>query len=95
MKKYIKAILSLASVGMLFYIIYNQKEQIKNLKSSLNHTHQKIQTIDSLHKVIDSINSDLFIEHINAERYEIALDRLKTEDSLSAAIFENYLNNTE
>jgi hypothetical protein len=95
MKKYIKAILSLASVGMLFYIIYNQKEQIKDLKSSLNQAHQKIQTVDSLSKTIDSLNSNLFIEHMNTERYEIALDRLKAEDSLSAAIFEIYLSTTE
>jgi hypothetical protein len=95
MKKYIKAILSLASVGMLFYIIYNQKEQIKDLKSSLNQAHQKIQTVDSLVRINDSLVSDLFIEHMNVERYEITLDRLKIEDSLSAAIFETYLSTTE
>ena len=95
MKKYIKAILSLASVGMLFYIIYNQKEQIKDLKSSLNQAHQKIQIVDSLVRINDSLVSDLFIEHMNVERYEITLDRLKTEDSLSAAIFETYLSTTE
>ncbi|CAB4142246.1 hypothetical protein UFOVP449_3 [uncultured Caudovirales phage] len=33
MKKYIGAILSLGSVAMLFYILFEQKEQIKNLKS--------------------------------------------------------------
>jgi hypothetical protein len=95
MKKYIGPVLSLASVGLLFYIIYNQKHQIQELKSSLKSTTQKIQTVDSLHTVIDSLNSEIFIEHTNAERYEIALDRLEEEDSLTAAIFEIYLHQTE
>jgi hypothetical protein len=37
----------------------------------------------------------LFIEHINVERYEITLDRLKVEDSISAAMFELYLSQSE
>jgi hypothetical protein len=95
MKKYIGPVLSLASIGLLFYIVYNQKGQIKELKSSLNATTQKIQTVDSLHTVIDSLSNEVFIEHTNAERYEIALDRLEEEDSLTAAIFEIYLHQTE
>ena len=95
MKKYIGPVLSLASVGLLFYIVYNQKGQIKELKSSLNATTQKIQTVDSLHAVIDSLDNEVFIEHTKADRYEIALDRLKEEDSISAAMFEIYLHQTE
>jgi hypothetical protein len=95
MKKYIGPVLSLASVGMLFYIMFHQKEQIKELKTSVRESAQKVQTVDSLHYVIDSLSSEVFNEHIRAERYEITLDRLRTEDSLAAAMFEIYLNQSE
>ena len=95
MKKYIGPVLSLASVGMLFYIIFYQKEQIKELKTSVRESAQKVQTVDSLHAVIDSLSSEVFTEHIRAERYEITLDRLRSEDSLTASIFEIYLNQSE
>jgi hypothetical protein len=95
MKKYVGPVLSLASVGMLFYIIFNQKEQIKELKTSVRESAQKIQTVDSLYTVIDSLNNEVFIEHTNCERYEITLDRLKTEDSITASIFEIYLHQSE
>jgi hypothetical protein len=95
MKKYIGPVLSLASVGMLFYIIFHQKEQIKELKTSVRESAQKVQTVDSLHYVIDSLSSEVFIEHTNYERYELTLDRLRSEDSLTASIFEIYLNQSE
>jgi hypothetical protein len=95
MKKYIGPVLSLASVAMLFYIIFHQKEQIKELKTSVRESAQKVQTVDSLHYVIDSLSSEVFIEHTNYERYEITLDRLRSEDSLTATIFEMYLNQSE
>jgi hypothetical protein len=95
MKKYIGPILSLASVGMLFYIVFYQKEQIKELKISVRESAQKVQTVDSLHAVIDSLSSEVFIEHTNYERYELTLDRLRSEDSLTAAMFEIYLNQSE
>ncbi len=95
MKKYIGPILSVASVGMLFYIIFDQKYQIKELKVSIHESAQKIQTIDSLIRITDSLSSEVFTEHIRAERYEITLDRLKSEDSLTATIFEIYLHQSE
>ncbi len=79
----------------LFYIIFNQKEQIKELRISTYQNAQKMQTLDSLIRVNDSLNSEVFTEHINYERYEVALDRLRTEDSLTASIFEMYLNQAE
>jgi len=95
MKKYIGPILSLASVGMLFYIVFYQKEQIKELKISVRESAQKVQTVDSLHAVIDSLQTEVFIEHTNYERYELTLDRLRSEDSLTASMFEIYLNQSE
>ena len=72
MKKYINAILSIASVGMLFYIILDQKQQIKTLKAQQP-------SIDSLHKVIDSLNGDILIKNIDIGRYESIFDRAEGE----------------
>ena len=91
MKNYIKAILSLSSVGMLFYIIFNQKEQIKTLNEKPDLTHQ----VDSLIKIKDSLDNDLFIQNTNVTRYEIALDRLREVSPKSAEEFELFLSTTE
>jgi hypothetical protein len=74
MKKYINAALSLASVGMLFYIIFHQKEQIKELKSSQPN-------IDSLQYVVDSLRSEILSNEIEVSRYEIIFDRAEAEMS--------------
>ena len=88
MKKHISAALSLASIGMLFYIIFNQREQITELKSTRPN-------IDSLHQVIDSLNNDLFIKHAEADRYEIAIDLLRENYPQAADQFDDCLKNTE
>jgi hypothetical protein len=74
MKKYIGPVLSLASVGMLFYIIFNQKEQIKELKLSKSN-------IDSLYQVVDSLKAEILSNEIEASRYEIIFDRAEAEMS--------------
>jgi hypothetical protein len=74
MKKYIGPVLSLASVGMLFYIIFNQKEQIKELKLSKSN-------IDSLYQVVDSLKAEISVHEIEASRYEIIFDRAEAEMS--------------
>ena len=88
MKKYIGAILSLSSIGMLFYIIFHQQHQIKTLTSTKPN-------IDSLHQVIDSLDSELFIKHTEVDRYEIAIDRLREENPQAADQFDECLKNTE
>jgi translation initiation factor 2B subunit (eIF-2B alpha/beta/delta family) len=88
MKKYISAALSLASVGMLFYIIYHQKEQIQTLQSSQPN-------VDSLHQVIDSLNNELFIQNTNTTRYETAIERLRENYPQAADQFDDCLKNIE
>lgn len=51
--------------------------------------------IDSLIRINDSLKYEVFIEHTNYERYEIALDLLKEEDSIAAVKFEKQLFNIE
>jgi len=48
-----------------------------------------------LRKQVDSLQTELFIQKTNVGRYEMALELLKSEDSLAAKQFENQLNQTE
>jgi len=72
MKKYINTSLSLASIGILFYIIFNQKEQIKELSSTKSN-------IDSLYQVVDSLKAEVLSNEIEASRYEIIFERAEAE----------------
>jgi hypothetical protein len=88
MKKYIGAILSLSSVGMLFYIIFHQKEQIQTLKSSRPN-------IDSIQHIVDSLHDENFIQHIELDRYDIAIERLRENYPQAAEQFDDCLKDTE
>ena len=88
MKKYIGAVLSLASIGMLFYIIFNQQQQIKTLISSKPN-------IDSIQYVIDSLHSENFIQHIQLDRYDITIEILRENYPQAAEQFDECLKNTE
>jgi hypothetical protein len=88
MKKYIGAILSLSSVGMLFYIIFNQKEQIQTLKLSQPN-------IDSIQHVVDSLHDELFIKHTELDRYNIGIEKLRENYPQAADQFDDCLKNTE
>ena len=72
MKKYIGPVLSLASVGMLFYILFDQKEQIKNLQ-------QENSKVELIKHERDSLQSEMFTKDIQIGRYEHILDLLDTE----------------
>ena len=51
--------------------------------------------ISPLQKEMDSLRNELFIQETNVQRYEIAIDMIKDEDSLLYEKFQEYLNNTE
>lgn len=54
-----------------------------------------IKSSDSIRYLKDSLNNELFIQSTNVVRYEIALERLREEDSSLAKIFENKLSGIE
>ena len=89
MKRYIRAILSLASVGMLFYIIHDQRQQIKTLKT------QHPVNVDSLHKVVDSLNDELFIWKTTVDRYDIGIERFKENHPDQAENIDEAFKNIE
>ena len=77
MKKYINAILTLSSVLVLFYIIYDQHQQIQVYK---------VQNLDSL-------QVELFKAQNQVGRYEMALDHLQEIDSVDYNEIINYVDN--
>jgi hypothetical protein len=86
MKKYINAILTLSSVLVLFYIIYDQHKQINGYK-------EKLKLYDNMDMVMDSIKTESFQVHLMYDRYNIALEILREEDSVAVAKFERILEN--
>jgi hypothetical protein len=88
MKKYIGAALSLSSVGMLFYIIFDQQHQIKTLKLSQPN-------MDSVQHVVDSLHDENFIQHTELDRYDIAIEKLRENYPQAAEQFDDCLKDTE
>jgi hypothetical protein len=85
MKKYIGAVLSLASVGMLFYILFTQKEQIKELKTEIKTIQMQSDSLD---------NQNTIIQHENDEM-ENAIDAVIEHDSTNAEIIDEANHNFE
>lgn len=88
MKKYIGAILSLSSIGMLFYIIFDQQHQIKILTSTKPN-------MDSVQYIIDSLHDENFIQHTELDRYDIAIEKLRENYPQAADQFDECLKDTE
>ena len=81
----VKSILGLATIGIVLYTMYEQNEAINEYKDIVKNS-KNVQYIDSL-------ELELFNAKNNAGRYEVALEVFKEQDSLSAARFNNILEN--
>jgi len=78
MKKYINLILSIGTIGLLFYTLFNLKEQVKQIPI-LKHQ------IDSLEYVKDSIHADLVPTEIELNRYKVAYEIFMIRNSKAAS----------
>jgi hypothetical protein len=85
----IKAILSLASVGLLLYTVYEQNEAINRLKDD------KVVLIKHLQKMhsvsYDSLQTELFKAQSMNGRYELGLEHLKEVNPSSFYIIEAFI----
>ena len=77
MKKYIGAILSIGTVAMLFYTLFDLKNQVKQ--------------IPMLEHQLDSLRDETFIISTENGRYELSLEHLKEVNPKAAKEFEQYL----
>ena len=84
MKKYINAILSIATLGLLFYSLIDLKEQVKQIPVLKKE-------IDSLSTVKDSLTNEVFMREIQNGRYESTIFYLEETNPKAATEFKNYL----
>ena len=80
----IKAILSLASVGLLLYTVYEQNEAINRYKT------EKVQMKNDI-KIVDSLQTELFQAQSMNGKYEMALEHLKEVNPSSFSIIEAFI----
>jgi len=83
MKKYITAALSLGTITLLFYTMFDLKEQVKQIEVL-----QK--ELDSVTIVKDSLYDVSFQVQVENGRYEMSLEHLKTVNPKAADEFENF-----
>jgi hypothetical protein len=85
MKKYINGILSIGTVVVLFYTLFDLKNQVKQvdvLKKELNRV-----TV-----VKDSLYDETFSKQVELGRYELSLNYLQEVNPKAALQFVNYMN---
>jgi len=83
MKKYITAALSLGTISLLFYTMFDLREQVKQVEV-LQHE------LDSVMIVKDSLYDVSFQVQVENGRYEMSLEHLKTVNPKAADEFENF-----
>jgi len=85
MKKYLNAILSIGTVAILFYTLFDLKEQVKQVDV----LKKELKTVS---KQKDSLYDEAFIQHVQLDRYQLSLDYLETVNPKAALQFVNYMN---
>lgn len=84
MRNYLKAFLSIGTMGLLFYTIIDLNTQVKTYKR----THAiLIKSQDSLVKINDSLQTEVFTHQVELGRVEIAVNQALSKYPL---IYEEY-----
>ena len=92
MKNYINNFLRIASIAALFYIIYNQKQQIEKLKQNQSVYLQSASPADdSLNNVIDILRGDLYKANEENTRFNLGIEKLKQSNPQVAEKLEDYI----
>lgn len=85
MKKYITAVLSLGTITLLFYTMFDLREQVKQVQV-LQHE------LDSVMILKDSLYDVNFEAQVQNGRYELSLENLKTQHPIAAHEFINFMD---
>jgi len=85
MKKYINGILSIGTIGLLFYTLFDLRNQVKQVDVLKKQLTEMTAEKDSLH-------DEMFIKHVQLDRYELSLDYLQEVNPKAALQFVNYMN---
>lgn len=82
MKKYITAALSIGTVLMLFYTMFDLKNQVSSLKKE----------VITLTAERDSLHDENFIKGVEIGRYELSLNYLEENNPKAALQFTNFMS---
>jgi len=85
MKKYINAILSIGTVVVLFYTLFDLKNQVKQVDVLKKELHR-------VTVVKDSLYDETFSKQVELGRYELSLNYLQEVNPKAALQFVNYMN---
>ena len=85
MKKYISAFLSIGTILILFYTLFDLKEQVKQVPLL-----QK--QLDSVITLKDSLYDETFRLQIELGRYQLSFNHLQAINKPAAKQFINYLD---
>lgn len=84
MRKYVRAVLSISTIGLLFYTLMDLRNQVQSLKTA--QTHAAFHA-DSLTKVNDSLTNEVFIKSVELGRVEISASQVLSK---YPKIYEEY-----
>lgn len=89
----LKAILGLASVGLILFTMYQQNKAINKYKTVVLELKKSIDTVKTkqLEGQIDSLQNELFIQKTIIGRYELGLDYLKERNLKDYLVVKNYI----
>lgn len=90
-QKYQKAIVGTGAVSVLL-ICYLQQKELSKLRKE-NSVVVSTPKIDSLQKVIDSLDTELFMSKTMNGRYELALEHLHEVNQPAGLVFQRYMEN--
>jgi hypothetical protein len=89
-QKYQKAIVGTGAVSVLLICYFQQKELSKLRSERVVISTPKT---DSLQKVIDSLDTELFMSKTMNGRYELALEHLHEVNQPAGLVFQRYMEN--
>lgn len=91
----LKGIITLCVIFIIWVIFSNVKETVTMQKNYQSKIDSLISLNESLREKYDSLNSEVFIDGLKSNRYEIALEMLESEDPKSASEFNKRFSLTE
>lgn len=80
--QYIKQILTMFSIGLILFTMYTQNGKITELKTDLV----------KQQKVVDSLQTDIFLYKSMNGRYELSLNSLRETNKKAAQQFEEFMS---
>lgn len=96
--KTLNTILAVLTLWVVF-ATYKVVKYVDSKEQSITVTSKQIEkqrfVVDSMIRVVDSVNHKLLTVTIDKQRYEVALGNLKDNDSEAAAKFEEALSHVE